>query len=151
MTEAERVWKGYIDAWNTHHVDSILSVVAEQFIYDERPMTMRVPLQGREAFRKYLEGVFRRFSEFRIETLLCEAGSTVGIAESLMSGTYARPLGVPLGNGRRISVRVACVFEVTHGRLVHERLYWDRANTMRQLGLLASMASAATLRAVRFP
>jgi hypothetical protein len=28
---------------------------------------------------------------------------------------------------------VACVFEVAGGMLLHERLYWDRANTMRQL------------------
>jgi hypothetical protein len=27
---------------------------------------------------------------------------------------------------RRITTRVACVFEVRNGQLAHERLYWDR-------------------------
>src|SRR5215204_2756203 len=62
MTEAEHVWRAYIDAWNTHHIDSILAAVAEQFIYDERPMTMKTPLRGKQAFRRYLEGVFNRLS-----------------------------------------------------------------------------------------
>ena len=151
MTEPERVWKTYIDAWNSHHIDSILAVVADEFIYDERPMTMKAPLKGKQAFRRYLEGVFKRLPDLVIETTLCDTGSTVGVAESVMHGTFARPMGVPLGNGGCISARVACVFEVTQGRLSHERLYWDRANTMRQLGLLPSLASAATMRAVVFP
>ncbi len=40
MTEAERVWGAYIDAWNSHDIDAIVAAVDEQFIYDERPMTM---------------------------------------------------------------------------------------------------------------
>ena len=40
MTEAERLWSAYIDAWNSHNIDAIVAAVAEQFVYDERPMTM---------------------------------------------------------------------------------------------------------------
>lgn len=40
MTEVERVWTTYINAWNKHDIDSVLATVAEQFVYDERPMTM---------------------------------------------------------------------------------------------------------------
>jgi hypothetical protein len=67
-----------------------------------------------------------------------------------MSGTYDGAKGVPVGRGRRISARVACVFEVGGGWPVHERLYWDRGNVMRQLGLLPALASAATTPAVTF-
>lgn len=106
VTQAERVWSAYIDAWNTHHIDSIIAAVDEQFIYDERPMTMATPLRGREAFRKYLEGVFKIFPDLHIETVLCDTGAAVGVAESLMRGTFAGPM--PLARGRRISARVAC-------------------------------------------
>ena len=151
MTEAERVWSAYIDAWNSHDIDSIVAAVAEQFIYDERPMTMTAPVRGRQAFREYLKTVFNMFPDLQIQTTSCDTGSSLAVAESLMSGTYAGNKGLPLGRGRRISARVACVFEVTGGWLVHERLYWDRANSMRQLGLLPALASAATARAVTFP
>jgi steroid delta-isomerase-like uncharacterized protein len=150
MTEAERIWSAYIDAWNSHDVDAIVAAVAEQFIYDERPMTMTAPVRGRQAFREYLKTVFKTFADLRIQTTSCDTGSSLGVAESVMSGTYAGSKALHLGRGRRISARVACVFEVAGGRLVHERLYWDRANFMRQLGLLPALASAATTRAVTF-
>jgi SnoaL-like domain len=55
MTEAERVWTTYIDAWNRHDIDSVLATVAEQFVYDERPMTMSHVIRGRQAFREVLK------------------------------------------------------------------------------------------------
>jgi steroid delta-isomerase-like uncharacterized protein len=151
VTEAERVWGAYIDAWNNYDIDAIVDVVAEQFVYDERPMTMSAPIHGRPAFRQYLKSVFKMFPDLRIQTTLCDTGSSVAVAESLMSGTYAGRAGIRLGRGRQISARVACVLEVADGWLTHERLYWDRANTMRQLGLLPAIATAATTQAVTFP
>src|SRR4030095_2175111 len=136
MTEAERLWSAYIDAWNSHDIDAIVAAVAEQFIYDERPMTMTTPIRGRQAFREYLKTVFKMFPDLRIQTMSCDAGSSLSVAESVMSGTYAGAKGVPLGRGRRISARVACVFEVVGGWLVHERLYWDRGNVTRPLRFL---------------
>jgi hypothetical protein len=53
-------------------------------------------------------------------------------------------------DGANGSLRVASVFEVAGGWLVHERLYCDRGNVMRQLGLLPALASAATTPAVTF-
>ena len=150
MTEAERVWGAYIDAWNRHDIDDIVAAFAEELVYDERPMTMTEPIRSQQAFRDYLKNVFKMFPDFRIQTTLCETGSSVGVAESLMTGTYAGNAGVPLGRGRPISARVACIFQVAGGRLLFERLYWDRANTMRQLGLLPAVANAATASAVTF-
>lgn len=149
MTEAERIWNAYIDAWNTHRIDAILAAVDERFIYDERPMTMAAPLVGRAAFRKYLAGVFKTLPDLHIDTILCDTAVTVGVAESVMRGTYSARVPGLLRKGC-ISARVACVFEIARGRLVHERLYWDRANTMRQLGVVAAIASALTTRPVTF-
>jgi predicted ester cyclase len=136
---------------NVEESYSIVAGVAEQFIYDERPMTMSSPVRGRHAFREYLKAVFQMFPDLQIQTTSCDTGSSLAVAESLMSGTYAGNKGLSFGRGRRISARAACVFEVTGGWLVHERLYWDRANFVRQLGLLPALASAATTRAVTFP
>jgi len=150
MTEAEHIWTAYIDAWNTHGIDAILAAVDEHFIYDERPMTMAAPLVGKAALRKYLTGVFKMLPDLQIDTILCDTGSAVGVAESVMRGTYSAGFAGLFPKGR-ISARVACVFEVAHGRLMHERLYWDRANTMRQLGVLPAFASALAAGPVTFP
>jgi predicted ester cyclase len=74
MTEAERLWSAYIDAWNRHDIDGIVAAVAEQFIYDERPMTMTTAIRRRQAFREYLKIVFKMFPDLRIQTTLCDTG-----------------------------------------------------------------------------
>jgi hypothetical protein len=42
VTEAERVWGAYIDAWNTDDIDAIVEVVAEQFVYGLSPGCLTV-------------------------------------------------------------------------------------------------------------
>jgi steroid delta-isomerase-like uncharacterized protein len=150
MTDAERVWTTYINAWNRHDIDSILATVAEQFVYDERPMTMSDVIRGRPAFREYLRRMFGVFPDLRIQVTSCESGSSLAMSESIMRGTYAGRTVAPFGRGRQISARVACVFKVADGVLLDERLYWDRANTMRQLGLLPAIVSVATAPVVVF-
>ncbi len=144
MKPPQEVWREYIDAWNRHDIDGILEMVAAEFIYDERPMTMARPLRGRAAFGSYLERSFAVFPDLTIETTSCDAGSALAFAESVMSGTYAGKIG----GGKRIAVRVACVFEVKDGTLSQERLYWDRANTLRQLGRPAAVLAVAFQRPV---
>src|SRR5688500_13021423 len=58
MTEPERVWGAYIEAWNTHEIDSVIAAVGDQFVYDDSPMTMAAPLKGRQSFAEYLKRVF---------------------------------------------------------------------------------------------
>jgi steroid delta-isomerase-like uncharacterized protein len=143
MNRSQQVWRRYIDAWNRHDVDAILDNVTDDFIYDERPATMDRPLQGRRAFRAYLERTFTAFPDLRIEVTSCEAGSTLAVSESIMRGTHLGSLGGLSATRRRITTRVACVFEVRDDRLAHERLYWDLANTLRQLGRFAALLAVA--------
>jgi carboxymethylenebutenolidase len=139
MSSPQQVWHTYINAWNGHDIDAILDSVTDDFIYDERPMTMDHPLQGRPAFRAYLERTFGAFPDLTIELTSCDAGSALAVSESVMRGTHLGKLNGLPATRRRITARVACVFEVRNGKLAHERLYWDRANTLRQLGRFAAI------------
>ena len=60
-----------------------------------------------------------------------------------MRGTHLGKLSGLPATWRRITTRVACVFEVREGKLAHERLYWDRANSLRQLGRFAAIVAVA--------
>ena len=143
MSSPQQVWRTYIDAWNRHDIDAILDAVTDDFIYDERPATMERPLQGRPAFRAYLERTFVAFPDLRIDLTSCDAGSALAVSESVMRGTHLGRLNGMPPTRRRITTRVACVFEVRDGKLTHERLYWDRANTLRQLGRFAAIVAVA--------
>src|SRR5262245_1468889 len=96
MSSPQQVWRTYIDAWNRHDVEAILDDVTDDFIYDERPVTMDRPLQGRPAFRAYLERTFTVFPDLRIEVTSCDAGSALTVSESIMRGTHVGRLnGMP--------------------------------------------------------
>jgi steroid delta-isomerase-like uncharacterized protein len=148
MTSPQQVWHRYIDSWNRHDIDAILDLVTDDFIYDERPATMDRPLRGRPAFRAYLERTFAAFPDLNIEVTSCDAGFTLAVSESVMRGTQLGRLSRMPPTRRRITTRVACVFEVKDGKLAHERLYWDRANTLRQLGRVVAMVAVALKPAV---
>jgi steroid delta-isomerase-like uncharacterized protein len=148
MSNPEHVWRRYIDAWNSHDIEAIVASVTDDFIYDERPATMDRPLHGRTAFREYLKRIFGAFPDLRIELTTCDVGAALAVSESIMRGTHLGSLNGLPPTRRRITTRVACVFEVRNGQLAHERLYWDRANTLRQLGRLAAMAAVALKPAV---
>ena len=138
MDEAKQVWEAYIRAWNRHDIEGIMAVVANDFIYDERPMTMREPLVGKKAFADYLIRVLTAFPDLSIEILSLDAGEKMAWSESLMRGTQTGKMNKLPASNRQMVVRVACAFEVADGRLIHERLYWDCANTLRQFGAVAS-------------
>src|SRR4029453_17251005 len=143
MSSPQQVWRTYIDAWNRHDIDAILDTVTDDFIYDERPATMERALQGRPAFRAYLERIFSAFPDLSINVTSCDVGAVLAVSESVMRGTHLGKLSGLPATRRRIATRVACVFEVRDGKLAHERLYWDRANTLRQLGRFAAIVAVA--------
>ena len=150
MSSPQEVWRTYIGAWNRHDIDAILDSVTDDFIYDERPVTMDRPVHGRPAFRAYLERVFIAFPDLRIDVTSCDAGSALAVSESVMRGTHLGKMNGMPATGKRITTRVACVFEVRDGKVAHERLYWDRANTLRQLGRIAAIVGVALRPPVSF-
>src|SRR5262249_6681372 len=143
MGSPQQGWRTYIEAWKRHDIEGILDSVTDDFIYDERPTTMDRPLQGRQAFRRYLERTFAAFPDLNINLTSSEAGSRMAVSETVISGRLLGKLNGLPATRKRITTRVACVFEVRDGKVAHERLYWDLANTLRQLGRIAAIVGAA--------
>jgi len=53
-----------------------------------------------------------------------------------MTGTRQGPWAGWDATGRKMDVKVACVFEFEEDRLMCEKVYFDLATVMRQLGKL---------------
>jgi hypothetical protein len=69
----------------------------------------------------------------------CKGGRRFAHTSSARSSPFQIPhRGATLGGlpapRRRITTRMACVFEVRDDKLAHERLDWDRANTCAKWG-----------------
>jgi steroid delta-isomerase-like uncharacterized protein len=136
--DSKSVWLRYIEAWNEHNVDNILAFVADDFVYDEVPMTMHKPIRGKEEFKRYLSRVFRTIPDLHIDIVSLDVGGDFGFSESVMTGT------LKIGNNilnvkRKIHSKVACRFDTANGKLIRENLYWDKGNTLKQLGVIASL------------
>jgi steroid delta-isomerase-like uncharacterized protein len=133
IEETKAVWLRYIEAWNQHDIEQIIACVSDDFIYDECPMTMHKPLKGKAEFRKYLLRVFQDIHDFHITLTSLDAGGEMGWSESIMNGHLKVKRGI-LHLESTIHAKVACRFNVEGGKLVKENLYWDRGNTLKQIG-----------------
>jgi hypothetical protein len=47
--------------WGVRDINRILESVTEAFVFDERPMTITEPLQGKQKFQEYLTNLFAAF------------------------------------------------------------------------------------------
>ena len=136
---AKSTWESYIEGWNKHNVETILATVVDDFIYDECPMSMSKPLKGKEAFEDYLNRIFTAFPDLSIKITSFDTGQKSAWSESILRGTQTGKIGGLPPSKKQMTVKVACVFGVAEGKLVYEHLYWDRANTLRQFGKIASV------------
>lgn len=131
--ETRETWLRYIEAWNEHDIEKIVNYVSDDFIYDECPMTMSEPLKGKAEMRRYLTRVFKSIPDFHITLTSLDAGTEMGWSESVMEGNVTIKQG-PLRIKSTIHTKVACRFNAEDGKLVKENLYWDRGNTLKQIG-----------------
>jgi len=97
------------------------------------------------------------------DTALTPVSRTIGenqlVDEMIFSFTHTREVpwmlpGVPPTN-RRVEVPLVAVVGFRDGKLAHERIYWDQASVLKQIGLLTDdslpVVGAETARKVLSP
>ena len=90
---------------------------------------------GEEAVQRYFEDTRTAFPDQRNELIELHHADDAVIAEFWLRGTHEGPLrGVP-PTGKAFECRCVAFFVFEEDRLVGERVYFDVATIMRQLGL----------------
>jgi steroid delta-isomerase-like uncharacterized protein len=92
--------------------------------------------EGSAAVRDLLNGMITGFPDWHIETGEFRHGDDFVFVEVRMSGTQNGPWVGWEPTGRKMDVTVACIFEFEEDRLICEKVYFDMATVMRQLGKL---------------
>jgi steroid delta-isomerase-like uncharacterized protein len=101
--------------------------------YDVVPL--RNVNEGADSVRELLQGLFDGFPDFQVEPGPLYHADDAVFVEVQMTGTHEGEwAGVP-ATGRRMDIRVGCLFEFEEDRLVCERVYFDSATLLRQLGV----------------
>jgi steroid delta-isomerase-like uncharacterized protein len=95
-------------------------------------------VNGAEAVRELWQGLIAGFPDLRIEPGRHLHTDDAVFVEVTLRGTHQGEwIGIP-ATGRRGSVRIACLYEFEEDRLVCERVWFDLATILRQLGVLPS-------------
>lgn len=119
-----------IAAWNSHDPDKVAAAFTEDAVYED--VAAGHVSRGRAELRKWAEGGFGVFGNFKMEAVSSSYHNGRGVTEWVWSATDKGQSKT----GKRFSVRGVSVFEVRKGKISRCRDYYDVAAIMRQPGLL---------------
>ncbi|MGK7370840.1 MAG: ester cyclase [Candidatus Halalkalibacterium sp. M3_1C_030] len=119
---------------NQHDLDGIMETFGEDAWYDVEPLDEHH--DGRQGVRSYYEDLLRALPDLTIDVHKRHATNEHVILEVTMSGTHTGEWrGLP-GTGNKLVFKVCSVFAFDdQDKIAGERIYYDRASILRQLGI----------------
>jgi steroid delta-isomerase-like uncharacterized protein len=145
MADNKELARRFTEAFNAHDEKALLAL-------DTPDVTFSAPggvtLRGREASTGYAMAWLNAFPDARMvirnEII---SGDTI-VQEFTFEGTHTATLSAPTGDipatNRRLSGRGAQIMKVRDGLVADTQLYFDQVDVLTQLGLMPSLAAAAT-------
>jgi steroid delta-isomerase-like uncharacterized protein len=119
---------------NAHDLPGIMATFGSGAFYDDEPWGEHH--DGRGAVQAYYHDLLTSLPDLRIDITRAIAAEDAVVLEVRINGTHLGPWrGLP-ATGRRVSFPLCGVFAFdAQGRLAGERIYYDRADVLRQVGL----------------
>ena len=119
---------------NEHHLEGVLSTFGENAHYQDEAWGDSYP--GRDGVRSYYEQLMAALPDLEIQVQQQHVTDDHVLLEVLICGTHLGPWrGLP-ATGRRVEVPLCAVYTFdAEDRLAGERIYYDRATVLRQLGV----------------
>ncbi|HEY7609917.1 MAG TPA: ester cyclase [Alphaproteobacteria bacterium] len=130
----EALIRAHADAENRHDVEATLETFHRPR-YEVVPLGE--PIDGAANVRDLLKGLLEGFPDFRAEIDRLHHSDSVVAVELRITGTHRGPWASIPPTGRRIDVPALSLFKFDGDRLECEKVYFDMATLMRQLGALA--------------
>ena len=127
----------HVEAENRHDVEATIAT-----FHRPRYEVNGEPSDGEAAVRELLQGMMDGFPDFHAETTKMHHADEAVIGEARITGTHNGTFaGIP-STGRRIDVPMAAIFEFEEDRLLCEKVYYDIATILIQIGVLPEPAPA---------
>jgi steroid delta-isomerase-like uncharacterized protein len=127
---------------NAHDLDGVMGTFGADARYDDEPWSEHA--LGRDQVRSYYETLFKAAPDLNIDVQKQHVTDEAIILEVVISGTHRGPWrGLP-PTGRRIEFPLCGVYTFgADGKLAGERIYYDRATVLRQLGVFREPTTLA--------
>jgi steroid delta-isomerase-like uncharacterized protein len=119
---------------NDHNLEGVIQTFGESARYDDEPWNQHY--EGREQVRQFYEQLMAALPDLSIEIVRRHVAAETVILEVIIRGTQLGPWrGLP-ATGRRVEVPLCGVYTFgADDRLAGEKIYYDRAMVLRQLGV----------------
>ncbi len=139
--------RNYVEAWNSHDPAKVLACMTEDVLRDDKGLGER--LEGADAVRQSIVDAAENFSsDYRIDLgELILATDEMYAAEWTMSGTNDREdkaRGLP-NTGRQFRIEGLSIGRLRDGKVAEERLYYNMADYLTQIGLMPQAPAPATV------
>jgi steroid delta-isomerase-like uncharacterized protein len=119
---------------NDHDIEAIMGTFGATAHYDDEPWDAHYI--GRDAVRAFYAGLLQALPGLRIDVLHAHASASAVVLEVVIRGRHLGPWrGLP-PTGAQIELPLCGIFTFDEAeRLAGERIYYDRATLLRQLGV----------------
>ena len=132
--DQEMILREVIAAINSHEIERILSLFADDFIYEEVVDDSTVA-RNNEELRARLRNLFTSFPDLKLGLTSYFASGNKLCVEWTSSGTHTGDMpGFP-ATGKSFSYREVVVIELIGDKLSRFSLYCDEYSFLKQLGL----------------
>ena len=130
----------YYDAWNGHDAEKVAAFMADDAVYEN--LAVGVVNDGRTAIANYIDEAGRFSRDYRFEVVSEQNSGDRYAFEWIMLGTHSgESRGLPATN-KPYRIRGVSVGRLTSdGKIQENRDYWNLADFLGQVGLLASPTS----------
>jgi len=129
-----RIVDEHVRLENEHNLDGVMQTFGEAARYDDEPWDAHYV--GREQVRVFYAQLLRAMPDLHIDVRHRHAAEDVVVLEVIIRGRHLGAWrGLP-ATGRRIEFPLCGIYTFDEGdRLAGEKIYYDRATVLRQLGV----------------
>ncbi len=126
---------------NEHDLEGVLDTFGAGAHYDDEAWAEH--FEGAAGVRQFYEQIMRALPDLKIDVQRRHVADDAILLEVVIRGTHLGPWrGLP-ATGRRVDIPLCGVYTFdSQDRLAGERIYYDRATVLRQLGVFHEPQSA---------
>ena len=138
MAEQEnlRLARESIEAWSAHDPNRLAKSVDEKFVAESD--TLPATVNGPQQLVQFMGVYVTAFPDLNFEIQQQLADGDFVVTRWVATGTHRGVLmGIP-PTGRRAVTHGCTVSQFRGGKAVHDWIYWDSGNLLRQLGVMPS-------------
>jgi steroid delta-isomerase-like uncharacterized protein len=134
MAARLRLVEAHVGFENHHDLDGIMETFGASARYDDEPFGAHY--SGRDQVRRFYESLLQALPGLRIEVRHTYVGATAIVLEVVIRGRHLGPWrGLP-ATGAQVELPLCGIYTFDDDdRLAGERIYYDRATLLRQLGV----------------